>query len=127
MNNSCLSEVQSLLAHQQFNLACWAMLAVVEGDPDDDEAWFLYAACLNEAGRVSEAVNAALKSWLVSGQRNSHAVHMAIDLLPTVGKTEEDIDMSVSAKPTDVVIALLRNQMREELDLGKSDNCDGAA
>ena len=107
LTDSRIENVESLLNGGQLEDARALMSEVVADFPEDHGAWFLYASCLYETGAVSDAVNAALRAWLLSEQQNRQAIHMAVKLIAS--ELQDEVDLPIEDDPMSRVVALLRN------------------
>ena len=110
-----ISIVQSLINSKKYDEACTSMSEEIERDPENHEVWFMYAGALNEAGKFDAAIDAALQSWLLSGQENEYAVKMAVDLLPIASP----VSTSTSDNSHQIfeAVRLLRAEISKELGL----------
>jgi hypothetical protein len=82
--------------------------ALLEVNPEDSES------------KIAEAVDAALRCWVLSKQTNGEAVHMAVSLLPSA-----DPDGGLPLDETDhicVAAALIREELEEQMGLGSDDD-----
>jgi tetratricopeptide (TPR) repeat protein len=84
--------------------------SLVRQAPHIATSWFNYGWCLKELGRDGEAVDAFLRCFLIGGQSDSEAFHLAGELIRTANP-----DDGIPATPEES-FALAAELLRQRLE-----------